>query len=103
MFMLYGEEVVYLFSGSEEQYMKEYNAQYAIQWHMIKYAATHGFKRYNFYGISGLPRNGELDGIYEFKKGFDTKHGKVIELIGSYELPINQPFYQLHRFLVKLR
>ena len=103
MFMLYGEEVVYLFSGSEEQYMKEYNAQYAIQWHMIKYAATHGFKRYNFYGISGLPHHGELDGIYEFKKGFDTKHGKVIELIGSYELPINQPFYQLHRFLAKLR
>lgn len=103
MFMLYGEEVVYLFSGSEEQYMKEYNAQYAIQWHMIKYAATHGFKRYNFYGISGLPHNGELDGIYEFKKGFDTKHGKVIELIGSYELCTNRLFYLLHQFLSKLK
>ena len=103
MFMLYGDEVVYLFSGSDEQYMKEYNAQYAIQWHIIKYAAKHGFKRYNFYGISGLPKNGELDGIYEFKKGFDTKHGKVIELIGSYEMATNQPFYRLHQLLSKLK
>ncbi len=103
MFMLYGDEVVYLFSGSDEQYMKEYNAQYAIQWHIIKYAADHKFKRYNFYGISDLPQNGELDGIYEFKKGFDTKHGKVVELIGSYELSTNQLFYQLHRLLAKLK
>lgn len=103
MFMLYGDEVVYLFSGSDEQYMKEYNAQYAIQWHIIKYAAEHKFKRYNFYGISGLPKNGELDGIYEFKKGFDTKHGKVVELIGSYELCTNHLFYHLHQFLSKLK
>ena len=36
MFMTYGDEVIYLFSGSEEKHMKEYNAQYLIQWHMIK-------------------------------------------------------------------
>ena len=103
MFMLYGDEVVYLFSGSDEQYMKEYNAQYAIQWHIIKYAAEHKFKRYNFYGIHALPQNGELDGIYEFKKGFDTKYGKVVELIGSYELAIDRPFFQLHKLLAKLK
>ena len=103
MFMLYGDEVIYLFSGSDEQYMKEYNAQYAIQWHIIKYAAEHKFKRYNFYGIHDLPKNGELDGIYEFKKGFDTKYGHVVELIGSYELGISQPFYKSHQFLSKLR
>lgn len=103
MFMLYGDEVVYLFSGSDEEYMKEYNAQYAIQWYIIKYAAAHKFKRYNFYGISGLPQNGELDGIYEFKKGFDTKHGKVVELIGSYELATNHLFYHLHQLLSKLK
>ena len=103
MFMLYGDEVVYLFSGSDEEYMKEYNAQYAIQWHIIKYAASHKFKRYNFYGISGLPQNGELDGIYEFKKGFDVRHGKVVELIGSYELCTNHLFYHLHQLLAKLK
>ena len=99
MFMLYGDEIVYLFSGSDEKYMKEYNAQYLIQWYIIKYAAEHGFKRYNFYGISGLPKDGDLDGIYEFKKGFDTKFGKVLEYLGTYELAISPALFHLHRVL----
>ena len=104
MFILYGDEVIYLFSGSDEQYMKDYNAQYLIQWHMIKYAAEHKFKRYNFYGISGLPKNGDLNGIYEFKKGFTNANtGHVLELLGAYELPTSQPFYRLHRLLSKFK
>ena len=103
MFMLYGDEIIYLFSGSDENYMKEYNAQYLIQWHMIKYASEHNFKRYNFYGISGRPKDGELDGIYEFKKGFDTKHGKVLELIGTYDLSVNSIFFAIHKAISKLR
>lgn len=100
MFMTYGDEVIYLFSGSDEQYMKEYNAQYAIQWHMIKYAADHGYQKYNFYGIQGLPDPAAKDyGIYEFKKGFG---GRVVELLGSFELPLH-PLYYLHSLLAKLR
>ncbi|MBR3270052.1 peptidoglycan bridge formation glycyltransferase FemA/FemB family protein [Candidatus Saccharibacteria bacterium] len=100
MFMLYGDEVVYLFSGSDEKYMKDYNAQYELQWYMIKYAAEHKFKRYNFYGIHGLPDDAHPDGVYEFKKGFG---GQVIEMIGTYELPIDQKFYQAQKFLKKLK
>ena len=105
MFMLYGDEVVYLFSGSDEKYMKEYNAQYLIQWRMIKYASEKGFKTYNFYGINGLPDRSNKDyGIFGFKKGFTSdKNGRVIELIGSYELPINASFYHLHEFLTKAK
>ena len=100
MFMTYGNEVVYLFSGSDEKYMREYNAQYLIQWHMIKYAAEHRFRRYNFYGINGLPDPSSKDyGIYDFKKGFG---GQVIELIGSYELPTS-PLYFAHRALINLK
>ena len=105
MFILYGDEVIYLYSGSDEQYMKDYNAQYLIQWHMIKYATKHKFKTYNFYGIQGLPDKFSKDyGIYDFKKGFTSDDtGRVVELIGAYELPVNQPFYQLHHFLSKLK
>ncbi len=100
MFMTYGDEVIYLFSGSDEKYMKEYNAQYAIQWHMIEYALKNKFKRYNFYGIQGLPDPSKPGyGIYKFKKGFG---GHVVELLGAYELPLNQTFYQLHRVLSKI-
>lgn len=100
MFILYGSEVVYLFSGSDERYMRDYNAQYAIQWYMIKYAAKHRFKRYNFYGIHGLPNKDTKDGVYEFKKGFG---GQVLEYIGTWELPIDQKFYQIKKLLSKLK
>ena len=104
MFMTYGEEVVYLFSGSDEKYMKEYNAQYAIQWYMIKYALKHDFKRYNFYGIQGLPDPKKKGyGIYLFKKGFTTpEDGRVVELLGAFELPLS-PLYHLHQLLAKLK
>ena len=99
MFILYGDEVIYLFSGSDEKYMKDYNAQYLIQWHMIKYAAEHGYKIYNFYGINGLPDKNSKDyGIYDFKKGFTSEQtGRVVELLGSYELGVNLPFYYLRK------
>ncbi len=105
MFITYGDEVIYLFSGSDEKYMKDYNAQYLIQWHMIKYALEKGFKRYNFYGIQGLPDKSSKDyGIYDFKKGFtSTETGRVIELLGAHELPVNQPFYRLHQLLSKIK
>ena len=100
MFMLYGDEVVYLFSGSDEKYMKDYNAQYELQWYMIQYAAKNNFKRYNFYGIHGLPDENTHDGVYEFKKGFG---GQVLEMIGTWELPIDHKFYQLKKVLKKIK
>ena len=105
MFITYGDEVIYLFSGSDEKYMKEYNAQYAIQWHMIEYALKNKFKRYNFYGIQGLPDpNSKGYGIYKFKKGFTTpENGRVIELLGAFELPTSPIFYHLHQILSKIR
>jgi peptidoglycan pentaglycine glycine transferase (the second and third glycine) len=90
MFMTYGSEVIYLFSGSDEKYMRDYNAQYLIQYHMLKFAAANHFKIYNFYGINGLPDENSKDyGIYEFKKGFG---GHVVELIGSFELSLSKTY-----------
>ncbi len=104
MFMLVGHEVVYLFSGSDEKYMKDYNAQYLIQWEIIKYAAAHSYDTYNFYGIHGLPDEDLKDGIYDFKKGFTSEEtGRVIELLGTYEAPISTPIYKLHHFLSRLK
>lgn len=67
---------------------------------MIKYAAEHNFKRYNFYGINGLPDPASPDyGIYSFKKGFG---GQVIELIGTFDLALS-PLYYLHDLLQKTK
>lgn len=86
MFLLYGKEIVYLFSGSYDEFMK-YNAQYLIQWEMIKLALKENYERYNFYGIEGI--FDKENGVYEFKRGFD---GEVVELIGEFDL-INSKFY----------
>lgn len=97
MFMLYGDEIVYLFSGNYKKYM-QFNAQYRIQWEMIQYAIRHGYPRYNFYGIISTDKNHPEYGIYEFKKGFN---GYVIELIGEFELKITW-FYHLRKLIKKL-
>lgn len=100
MFMIYGDEVIYLFSGNSEEFMY-LNAQYLVQYQIIRYAVKRGFKRYNFYGISGnFDKKDPSYGIYEFKKGFG---GNVIELIGGFELPVNKPVYYLHALLSKIK
>ena len=95
MFILYGDEVVYLFSGSYEKYMK-FNGQYRLQYEMIKYASLNNYKKYNFYGIKSCEDN---DGIYEFKKGFN---GHVEEYIGAYELGINFT-YKVYKLLSNIK
>jgi lipid II:glycine glycyltransferase (peptidoglycan interpeptide bridge formation enzyme) len=101
MFMLYGDEIVYLFSGSYEDVMS-FCGQYRLQWEIIKYAADNGYKRYNFYGINDVfnPK-GKDYGVYLFKKGFN---GYVEELLGSYTLDIDgtAKIYNMLRKIKKL-
>lgn len=86
MFIIYNHEIIYLFSGNIDKYMK-FNAQYLIQWYMIKYGLKHDIYRYNFYGISGIFDKNDKDyGVYEFKRNFN---GHVEEYIGSFSLPLS--------------
>lgn len=99
MFILYGDEVVYLCSGNYKKYM-EFNAQYKIQYEMINYSIKNNYKRYNFYGITEFTNKSHKDyGVYDFKRGFN---GKVVELIGGFELPITK-HYQLHKLLSSIK
>lgn len=99
MFLLYGDETVYLVSGNYAEFMK-FNGQYLIQWEMIKYAIKNGYERHNFYGIMGnFDKNDKDYGIYEFKKGFN---GYVIELVGEFELPITIN-YKVHNLLSRIK
>lgn len=99
MFIIYGNEVTYAFSGNIDKYMM-FNGAYLIQWHMIKYAIEQKIKRYNFSGISGnFDKNDVEYGVYEFKKGFN---GIVEEYIGEFVLPISK-FYYINKFTHKLK
>ncbi|MEG0265404.1 MAG: peptidoglycan bridge formation glycyltransferase FemA/FemB family protein [Erysipelotrichaceae bacterium] len=100
IFIPYGDEVMYLFSGAYDEYM-HFNGPYALQWYMMKYALANGYKRYNFYGISGIFNESAEDyGIYEFKNGFK---GEVGELIGDFKYIVDPKSYHLYEGLRKLK
>lgn len=96
MFIACEKELLNLYGGGYDEFMK-YDAMYGVQWHAIKTAKEKGFDVYNFYGIEGnfKKENNPMYGVYEFKKGFG---GKVVELIGEFDLPINKAKYKFYRF-----
>ena len=99
MFILIKPEIIFLAGGNLEEYMK-YDAQYILQWEMIKYGIENGYKKHNFYGIPANINTHPKDyGIYEFKRRFN---GYVEELIGEYELPISG-YYNLFKLIHKIK
>ncbi len=80
MFMNYGGEMIYLYSGSVRE-LQKYGGAHLIQWKMIQEALEKGCKKYNFYGVRPVEGNG----VYNFKLGF---RGRVEELLGTFILPI---------------
>lgn len=99
MFILYGDEIVYLFSGSYAKFMS-FCGQYRLQWEIIKYAAEKKYRRYNFYGIQDVfNKNGKDYGVYEFKKGFG---GYVEELLGPFEIGVSKK-YKYYKVLKKIK
>ena len=100
MFIYTDYEVVYLFSGSDDNY-KHFKAPYAIQWKIIQEAKDLGVDRYNFYGISGtFTEEADDYGVYLFKKGFDAD---VIELLGDFQYIGDKKTYQLLQTLRKVK
>lgn len=81
IFINYGAELVYLSSGAYTEYSK-FCSTYAIQLYAMKYAIDHKIPMYNFYGTKGsFCDNPDMDGVYEFKKGFS---GYLEEQIGFF-------------------
>ena len=94
LFLIYGNEVLSLFGGSLEKFMN-FQSAYTLHFEGIKYAVEHGYKRYNFYGITGdFSKDNPLYGLYLFKKSFG---GEVVELIGEFDLIINKFWYTMYQ------
>ena len=52
LFLIYGNEVLSLLGGSLEELM-QFQSAYTLHFQGIKYAIENGYKKYNFYGITG--------------------------------------------------
>lgn len=94
LFLVHGNEVVSLVGGSYEQFM-EFQSAYTVHWAGCKYAIENGYKRYNFYGITGdFREENPLYGLYLFKRGYG---GRVVELIGEFDLIISNFWYHIYK------
>ncbi|MBQ3435735.1 MAG: peptidoglycan bridge formation glycyltransferase FemA/FemB family protein [Bacilli bacterium] len=94
LFLIYGNEVLSLYGGSNEELMN-FQSAYSLHFEGIKYAVENKYNRYNFYGITGdFSQDNPLYGLYLFKKSFG---GVVEELIGEFDLIINKPMYYLYK------
>lgn len=99
LFLIYGNEVLSLFGGTDDNLM-QFQSAYTVHYAGIKYAIDHGYKRYNFYGITGdFRKENPLYGLYLFKKSFG---GHVVELIGEYDLVISKLWYTTYNIAFKL-
>lgn len=99
LFLIHGKEVLSLVGGSYDKYM-EFQSAYTVHWAGCKYAIENNYERYNFYGITGdFNENNPLLGLYLFKRGFG---GKVVELIGEFDLVISKFWYFIYNFSFKI-
>ena len=99
IFLGYGNEVLSLFGGTDDNLM-QFQSAYTVHYAGIKYAIDHGYKRYNFYGITGdFRKENPLFGLYLFKKSFG---GHVVELIGEYDLIISKFWYHAYNIAFSL-
>ncbi len=99
LFLIYGNEVLSLFGGTDDNLM-QFQSAYTVHYAGIKYAIDHHYKRYNFYGITGdFSKENPLYGLYLFKKSFG---GHVVELIGEYDLVISKFWYNTYKTAFKI-
>ena len=98
LFLIYGNEVLSLFGGTDDNLM-QFQSAYTVHYAGVKYAIEHGYKRYNFYGITGdIRTENPLYGLYLFKKSFG---GHVVELVGEYDLIVSKFWYYAYKIAFK--
>lgn len=93
LFLIYGNEVLSLHGGTLDDVM-QFQSAYTIHFAGVKHAVENGYKRYNFYGITGdFRKENPLYGLYLFKKSFG---GHVVELIGEFDYIISPFWYHTY-------
>lgn len=91
LFIYGSSEIVYLSSGSYDEF-KSFYAPFALQHHIMQEAVIKSISSYNFFGIQGVFDGS--DGVMRFKENFS---GYVVEKIGYfYYYPHPVKYHCLH-------
>ncbi|MDD2731010.1 MAG: peptidoglycan bridge formation glycyltransferase FemA/FemB family protein [Candidatus Portnoybacteria bacterium] len=94
--IVYGQTLTYLY-GASSHLVRQAMAPYALHWDAIRAAKQEGNKIYDFWGVNPANISSPLykkswEGITRFKNGWG---GKQVDLIGTWDLPMNMTLYNL--------
>jgi len=106
----FGSGAVYLYGASRAEGQR-HMPSYLLQWEAMRWARSRGCARYDLWGIPDAIAGGEneredlreknvrdgLWGVYRFKQGFG---GRLVRLVGAYDLPYRPWLYRLYRGLL---
>lgn len=88
--------VLYYPYGASRSENREVMASNLLMWEMILFGKRQNCHHFDMWGSLG-PEPNEKDpwfGFHKFKKGYG---GDLVEFIGTYDLVLNQPLYQLFK------
>jgi peptidoglycan pentaglycine glycine transferase (the first glycine) len=96
MEIVYGDTLTYL-HGASSSHERQAMAPYLLHWEAIQAAKQAGLEHYDLWGCnpeltSSYYYKKSWEGISRFKQGWG---GELVELIGTWDLPVNRLFYLL--------
>lgn len=110
VFILGAGERAWYFYGASTNEERNRMPTYLLQWEAIRWAARHGCKSYDLWGIPDAPeeqlegqftdRSDGLWGVYRFKRGFG---GQIRRSAGGWDVVYSQPLYRLYQWYIARR
>jgi len=99
----FGDTVTYLYGASSSE-QRNLMAPYLLHWASMQYAKKQGCTYYDLWGVNAQEKNhpdykGAWEGISRFKAGWG---GQIIELPGTYDLPLKRAWYRLAEIIKKI-
>lgn len=101
LLFVFNDTLYYPYGASTREH-KELMAPTLLMWEAIKFGKRMGCKSFDLWGDvePNPPPNHPYFGFHRFKEGFSPR---LVEFVGSYDLVINQPLYQIYKVIDKLR
>jgi len=98
---LFNDVLYYPYGASSSEY-RNLMASNLMMWEAIRFGKTHGAKTFDLWGSLGPTPNPKDPwyGFHRFKEGYS---GKLVELIGSYDLILKPLIYPLYNLAQDLR
>lgn len=96
------KDTLYYPYGASSYKFRELMASNLMMWEAIKFGKELGLKKFDMWGSLG-PNPDPKDpwyGFHRFKQGYGPR---LVEFVGSYDLVINKPVYEIYKIADKLR